>query len=182
MFFLDEKVVYPGHGVAKIARIVEKVIGNNVIKFFELRLINKDMTVLVPIDNVKAAGIRRLSSRENIDAVFRLLAQPAKRTIDHEVVGNNWNKRNKEYQVKLRTGNLIEICKIYRDLKSISCEKELSFGERALLQQTEMLLAEEISAVKNFDENKALEHLRSLVTQQDIIGQAPVSSISQVQL
>src|SRR3990170_1724554 len=140
MFSLDEKVVYPGHGVAKISRIIEKTFGSNIIKFFELQLMSKDMTVLVPVDNVEATGIRPLSSRENIDEVFTILAQPTKKTIDYEAVGNNWNKRNKEYQIKLRTGNLIEIGKIYRDLKSIACEKELSFGERSLLQQTEMLL------------------------------------------
>ena len=73
----------------------------------------------------------------------------------------NWNKRNKDYQCKLRTGDLQEICKIYRDLKNMSVYKELSFGEKALLQQTETLLAQEISLVQNMNEEKAVEHLRS---------------------
>lgn len=163
MYSVNEKVVYPGHGVAVVQQIVEKVVGGRVTKFFELHLLHKDMTVLVPVNNAEAAGIRPLSSQESINAVFDILAKPAKKITDQELVGNNWNKRNKEYQFKLRSGDLVEICKIYRDLKGIAQEKELSFGERLLLQQTEALLVEEISAVENLGEEKALERLRALV-------------------
>lgn len=174
MFSIDEKVVYPGHGVAKIARVVEKKVGGHITKFFELKLMSKDMTVLIPTDNVSSTGIRCLSSSDNIDTAFRILAQPTQKSLDGDSVGSNWNKRNKEYQFKLRTGDLIEICKIYRDLKNIAQYKELSFGERNLLQQVETLLAEEISAVKNFGEDKALEHLRSSVAH-PVLNRAHIS-------
>ncbi|HJZ24235.1 MAG TPA: CarD family transcriptional regulator [Candidatus Babeliales bacterium] len=163
MFSLQEKVVYPGHGVAQVSNVVEKTIGGTVAQFYELRLLSRDMTVLVPVSNVAAAGIRHLSSSEMVDNVFQLLAQPAKKITDHEQLVSSWNKRNKEYQVKLRTGSLVEISKIYRDLKLVALDKELSFGERTLLTQTEALLVEEISAVKNFSEDEAIEWLRSSV-------------------
>ena len=160
MFTLNEKVVYPGHGVAKVNRIIEKIISNKITTFYELTFIHKDMTVLVPTENLPSAGIRKVSSHENIEDVFKLLAEPSKK--GNDLVVSNWNKRNKDYQIKLRSGNVFEISKIYRDLKSISQYKELSFGERNLLNQTETLLAEEISVVKNLGEEKALEHLRAL--------------------
>jgi CarD family transcriptional regulator len=159
-FCLNEKVVYPGHGVAQIHRIVEKLIAGNRACFFELKFLNKDMTILVPTNNLTSVGIRRLSSTEHITDIFKTLMQPSTR-ISYDAV-TNWNKRNKDYQCKLRTGDLLEICKIYRDLKNMSVYKELSFGEKALLQQTEMLLAQEISLVQNMEEEKAVEHLRSL--------------------
>ncbi|MDZ4129509.1 MAG: hypothetical protein U1E02_35885, partial [Hydrogenophaga sp.] len=59
--------------------------------------------------------------------------------------------------------NIQEICKIYKDLRSIEKKKELSFGEKNLLQQTEALLVEEIALVKQVEEEKAVEQLRSLV-------------------
>lgn len=163
MFVLDEKVVYPGHGVAKISRILEKSFAGHSTTFFELKFLNKDMTILVPIDNFDLVGIRRLSSLENINEIFRMLAEPVG-LIHTESSPSNWNKRNKEYQCKLRTGNLRDICKIYRDLKYISSYKELSFGEKNLLQQTEMLLAQEISLVKKVGEDSTVEQLRSLCT------------------
>jgi RNA polymerase-interacting CarD/CdnL/TRCF family regulator len=84
----------------------------------------------------------------------------------HVEIVSNWNKRNKAYQGTLRTGNLQEICSIYRDLKHIENHKELSFGEKSLLQQTELLLAEEISIVKNVEIARAAEQLRTLVGKQ----------------
>ncbi len=161
MFVLDEKVVYPGHGVAKISRIFEKIISGSPTRFFELKFINKDMTILVPVENLEAVGVRRLSSLDSINDIFMMLSEPL-HMMNSESIPSNWNKRNKEYQGKLRTGNLRDICKIYRDLRHMSAYKELSFGEKSLLQQTELLLAQEISLVKKIGEEKMIEQLRSL--------------------
>ena len=161
MFVLDDKVVYPGHGVAKISRIFEKSISGSTTLFFELKFINKDMTILVPVENFEMVGVRKLSSPESINDIFKMLSEPLHIT-NSESMPSNWNKRNKEYQGKLRTGNLRDIGKIYRDLRSMSAYKELSFGEKALLHQTELLLAQEISLVNKIGEEKIIEQLRSL--------------------
>jgi CarD family transcriptional regulator len=166
-FCVKEKVVYPGHGVAQINEIIEKLVAGNKVRFFKLEFLNKDMTILVPTENLTSVGIRRLSSTQHISAIFKTLAQPSQK-ISSEAV-TNWNKRNKDYQCKLRTGDLQEICKIYRDLKNMSVYKELSFGEKALLQQTETLLAQEISLVRNVDKEKAVEHLRSLFNKHHLL-------------
>lgn len=160
MFFLNEKVVYPGHGVAKITRIVEKKVGGKSIKLYELSFLNKDMTILVPIDNIQQTGIRGLSSVKHIKDMLQMLSVPSKKGLQ-ELTSANWNKRNKEYQFRLRSGNLREIGKVYQDLKCIALYKELSFGEKNLLNQTETLLAQEISIVNKLEENKAIEYLRS---------------------
>jgi len=164
MFARNEKVVYPGHGVAIINCIIEKKIAGKITQFFELRFLNKDMTILVPTDNAMEVGIRPLCSAEYINTIFTLIAQPAS-VRQGEAIISNWNKRNKEYQGKLRTGDLLEIGSIYRDLRHIEQYKELSFGEKNLLQQTEMLLVEEISIVKKIDLSNATEYLRGLIGQ-----------------
>lgn len=168
MFRVNDKVVYPGHGVAQINRIVEKIIAGRINLFYELKLLNKDMTVLVPVSNSNnaGAGVRPLSSQEKIDDIFKLLMEPARKIPQQELFTSNWNKRHKEYQLKIRLGNPEDIATIYRDLKRIALFKELSFGEKSLLGQTELLLAEEIAIVKEIEENKAIEHLRSLFNEQ----------------
>lgn len=163
MFSLNEKVVYPGHGVARISRIIEKKLGATTTLFFELKFLSKDMTILVPVSNVESVGIRPLSSTQNITALLKTLTEPLSKH-SNDALSTNWNKRNKEYQGKIRTGDLLEICAIYRDLKRVECSKELSFGEKNLLQQTEALLAEEIALVNQVQEEAAVETLRSLVS------------------
>lgn len=174
MFSINDKVVYPGHGVAKINRIVLKNVGKDQVQFFELKFLNKEMTILVPTGKVNSVGIRRLSSSECVSSIFKFLAEPA-RVASGELALTNWNKRNKEYQGKLRTGNLFEISRIYRDLAHMARQKELSFGEKYLLQQTETLLVEEISLVTKMGHDKTTEQLRSL------LAIPPTSSINSIQ-
>jgi len=162
MFSLKEKVVYPGHGVAEITRIVKKRTGETILNFLELKFINKDMTILVPENNAESVGIRPLSSNKCIQDILKILAEPV-REQHPEQPTVNWSKRNKEYQGQLRTGDLSKICVIYRDLKHISTHKELSFGERSLLNQTEALLVEEISIVEKIQPDAVIERVRSLV-------------------
>lgn len=161
VFAVNDKVVYPGHGVAKINRIVEKIFGKETIHFYELKFLSKDMTVLVPVTNLSSVGIRPLSSATYIKNLLNELAQPVRDIASHELTASNWNKRNKEYQNKIRKGDLFELSEIYRDLKSIARQKELSFGEKSLLQQTEMLLVEEISIVEQLAQEHTLSLLRS---------------------
>ncbi len=160
MYNQNEKVVYPGHGVAVIRRMLERRVGGKATRFYELKFINKDMTILVPLDNLDSIGIRKLSSQKDIGKLFRMFSDPI---IPHKnEVALNWNKRNKEYQGKIRSGKLSEICEIYRDLKHIEKHKELSFGEKSLLHQTELLLAEEIAFACDIQTENATLQLRSL--------------------
>ncbi len=160
MFSLNQKVVYPGHGVAKVVKIFEKKFSDQIATLCELKFTNKDMTVMVAMDKFEEIGIRRLSSSEHIHDVFSSFIKPARRIKDQDFYTSNWNRRNKEYQNKLKTGSLKNISEVYLDLKNLSIEKELSFGEKNLLQKTELLLIEEISAVEDLDVVTAMERLR----------------------
>jgi CarD family transcriptional regulator len=158
MFLVNDRVVYPGYGVALISKLVKRLVSGKTTSFYELKFFNKDMAVLVPEDRLEAVGIRKLSSEQDLEEMFKLLAQPVEK-VSYEVGFNNWNKRNKKYQINLRSGDLLKICQIYRDLAWISQTKELSFGERTLKLKIEQLLIEEISVVRNIDKEKALKVL-----------------------
>lgn len=160
MFNIHENVVYPGYGVARINRILEKNVGGSKIAFYELFFLNKDATVLVPTTNAQSVGLRSLCTEESIDVILTTLAGPAKKIDYYEFAASSWNKRNKEYQLKLRTGSLKEILEIYRDLRFIETQKSLSFGEKELLSHTEALLVEEISIACRLRQEQVIEKLR----------------------
>ena len=79
MFTCLENVVYPGHGVARIKRIVEKNVGGVLTVFYELAFLNKDVTVLVPRESALQVGLRQLSSTDNVDLVFETIGKPVVR-------------------------------------------------------------------------------------------------------
>jgi CarD family transcriptional regulator len=162
MFRLNEKVVYPGHGVATISKVTEKMVGGEKINFYELTLLGKGTTILVPMESAHAIGLRSLTNLEGINRAFLVMSQSVKTSYHHEFSASSWNKRSKQYQSKLRNGGLVELSEVYRDLKLMQTKKELSFGEKELLHRTEELLAEEISLVQNNNEQNTIAKLRSL--------------------
>jgi len=164
-FSLNDKVVYPGHGVAYISKVIEQTVGGSKASFYELSFLNKDATVFVPVTNAGAVGLRSLSSSENIENALQVIAQPARKLHHYEFSASSWNKRNKQYQIKLRRGSLLELSEIYRDLRFIETQKELSFGEKKLLSKAEALLVEEIALVSERNEENTVERLRSLCGQ-----------------
>lgn len=164
MFSKNDKVVYPGQGVAQINDIVEIMVRGVKTKYYELRFLNKAAMILVPVANAESVGMRPLSSPETIKAAFQILMQPAKIVNHYEFTASNWNKRNKKYQLQLRTGHLPDLSEIYRDLRFIETQKELSFGEKNLLNTAEALLVEEISLVQKLSQEKTMEQLRLLST------------------
>lgn len=162
MFRVGDKVVYPGHGVALIESVLQKIVGGNTLKFFKLAFLYKDMTVLVPVDSEgNAIGIRSLSAKKDVDAAINELYKESKKLESIDFTPSSWNKRNKGYQLKIQGGNLIDIASIYRDLMKTSHHKELSFGEKNLLHVAEELLAQEIVIIKNQEKEVVLAELRS---------------------
>ncbi|OGB97099.1 hypothetical protein A3F06_04215 [candidate division TM6 bacterium RIFCSPHIGHO2_12_FULL_36_22] len=177
MLALNDKVVYPGHGVAVISKVLERCIAGNTSKFLELRFLTKEMTILVPADNCNSIGVRGLISKKEVDEVFILLMDLPRKIHPFELNASSWNKRNKSYQADLRTGNLKKIAGIYRDLQHISIHKELSFGERNLLAQTEQLVAQEIALVTVRRSEEVVFQMRSIFTISSTGVNIPVATL-----
>ncbi len=162
MFKLNDNVVYPGHGVAVVEEIVEKQVAGKTISFMKLVFLFKDMTILVPTYNVEAIGIRKPSNQEVIDLVIdELRKKPERRLESIDFTPSGWNRRNKDYQARIQSGKLLDIAKIYRDLMYVAQQKDLSFGERTLLQITEELIAQEMQVIKNSDRELVIQELRT---------------------
>ncbi len=162
MFKQDDKVVYPGYGVAVVEDIIEKLVGDDTILFFKLSFLFKDMTILVPAYNIKTIGIRYPSDKATIDhAIQELDNKPERQLESIDFTPSGWNRRQKNYQLKIQSGILLEIVKIYRDLMYVAKQKELSFGERALLQSTEELILQEVLLVRDVQRSEIIQELRS---------------------
>ena len=162
MFKIKEKVIYPGHGVAAVEEVVEKIVAGSNIRFFKLHFLYKDMTVLVPVNNAPHMAIRHLSSEDKIQKVLNELSKSPERKLENlDFTPSGWNKRNKDYQLKIQGGAIIDLVKIYRELMFVAKQKELSFGERNLLQLTEDLIAQEIEVVMKNNRDTVLRQIRS---------------------
>jgi len=138
MFAIGEYAVCPGDGVGQVCDIEEKDISGEKMSFYKVRIISNGMTVMVPTSSTN--GIRGLVDNGEINNVYQLLN-------DHDVHVDNstWNRRNRDYLAKIKTGSIIEIADVLRALFLLKEKKNLSFGEKKLLEQCREMIAEEIS-------------------------------------
>ncbi len=162
MFNLKDKVIYPGHGVAVIEEIIGKKVVGRDIKFFKLNFLYKDMTILLPLDNMKSSGVRYPSSKVLVKKIFDQFYKEPERKLEYlDFTPSGWNRRNKDYQLKIQSGGITDIAYVYRDLMSVSQQKQLSFGERKLLFMVEDLLHQEIQIVTNQSKSSVLDQLHA---------------------
>ncbi len=162
MFKLHDHVIYPAHGVALVDEISEKKVGENTIQFLTLNFVFKEMTILVPTYNVASIGIRYPSSEQDVNSAIHELSKKPEKMLDSiDFTPSGWNRRHKDYQLKIQMGKLVEVAKIYRDLMYIAQQKDLSFGERVVLQTTEELIAQEIQIIKKKEREAIVQVLRN---------------------
>lgn len=138
MFEIGSYVVCPGHGVGQILNLETKSIGDEEKSFHIVKIISNGMTIMVPTD--KKDGLRVLVGEGEIQDMFSLLN-------DHDIKVDNstWNRRHREYLLKVKTGSILEIADVLRSLFLLKNMKKLSFGERKMMDQCKELLIREIA-------------------------------------
>ena len=155
-FKKGEKVVYPAHGVAVIEEIESRVISGTERRFYMLKILGTEkMTIMIPTENVAQVGLRRVIGKDMVDKIYRILRT---RKVDADT--QTWNRRYREYTEKIKTGSPLEIAKVLRDLLVLKGDKELSFGERKMLDTARSLLVKELSIAKSHPEEQILEELK----------------------
>lgn len=150
MFKVGDIVVYPAHGVAEVESVEDREISGSQLPFFILKILDTQMTVMVPVANVKNVGIRELVDSKGIEEVMDILRQ---RSV--HVDNQTWNRRYREYMEKIKSGSAFEIAEVLRDLNILKRGKELSFGERKMYDTARNLLVNEISISRNINKKEA---------------------------
>jgi CarD family transcriptional regulator len=149
MFKLGDLAVYPAHGVGRIESIETKSIGGKKQDFYIMRILENDMKILIPIHNAEAVGLRELLDTSDISRVYEIL-----KSREVSVNGGTWNRRYREYMEKIKTGSIYELAEVLRDLTVLKGDKELSFGERKMLDTARTLLLKELSIVQEIPEEE----------------------------
>ena len=158
-FKVGEKVVYPAHGVGVIESLQVRNVSGTQKKFYMLRIVDSEMTIMIPTENVQTVGLRRIIGKDMVSKVYKILREKKV-----EVDQQTWNRRYREYTEKIKTGSVLEIAKVLRDLFVLKADKELSFGERKMLDTARNLLVKELAIARSYPEEKIMEELKTIFT------------------
>jgi len=149
MFKVGDLAVYPAHGVGVIERIETKEISGCRQDFYVMRILDNDMIIMIPTNNVDNVGLREIIPQTDVPKLYSIL-----RKRDVQVDNQTWNRRYREYMDKIKTGSVFEVAEVYRDLLMLKLEKDLSFGERKMLDTARNLLVKEISLARQVQEEQ----------------------------
>jgi CarD family transcriptional regulator len=156
-FEVGDKAVYPVHGVAEVVALENRDVGGSKIPVYILKILDTGMKIMVPTTNAGSVGLRDLITSKQVQEVYSILKS---RDVPRDT--QTWNRRYREYMEKIKTGSVFEIAEVLRDLCVLRLTKELSFGERKMLDTARSLLVKEISIAKAMSEEEVEKEFRTI--------------------
>lgn len=138
MFNIGDKILYPPHGAGEIESIEERVVLGKKQSYYIMRMPYEDMTVMIPQEGCEKIGVRYIISEAEAKKVLE--AFRTEKISEDE----NWNRRQRENVVKIKSGNIYEVLSVVKALMIREGTKGLSTSERKMLNMSRKILVSEI--------------------------------------
>lgn len=159
VFQVGDKVVYPMHGAGVIEAIEEREVLGKSQRYYVLRLPISEMQVMVPCENQQTVGLRQVMSEQAFQKVLEVLRAHKTATV------KNWNHRYRMNMEKIKSGNILELAEVVRNLSHRNQEKGLSTGERKMLESARQILLSEIILAQDLEPEQANTFLDGVLAQ-----------------
>lgn len=157
VFAEGDMAVYPAHGVGLIKAIEQQTIGGIDQAFYVMKILDNDMTIMIPTATCDNVGLRAIINKDQVKDVIEILKER-----DIKISSQTWNRRYRDYMEKIKTGSVFEVAIVLRDLFLLKVDKDLSYGERKMLDTAKSLLVKELSLARKVDEEKVEKQIEKL--------------------
>jgi CarD family transcriptional regulator len=157
LFKVGDKVVYPHHGAGTVVKRESREVLGQKREYLTIKILHNDMTVNVPTENAEKVGLRGVIDEEMVKVVVKAL------TGDGTQMPKNWNRRFKHNRDKMKTGDILELAEVVRNLSLRDHEKGLSTGEKQMFVKAKKILASELMYAKAMDEEEAADWLEGVL-------------------
>lgn len=154
-----QMVVYPGHGVCEVSKIRELEVGGKKKEFVVCTTLFSKLTLMCEAERLEATGVRRITSRARIESLLenaKAIEEPGSTT---------WNRRYRECSDRIQTGEFESILNVAILLLSVRLTKDLSFGERKMLDKAYDLMAQELTSVSQLGYASAVSFVTKTLEQ-----------------
>jgi CarD family transcriptional regulator len=153
LYKVGDKVVYPHHGAGTVVKKEKRDVLGEKREYLTIKILHNDMTVNVPSENAEKVGLRKVIGEDMVKVVVKAL------TGGGTQMPKNWNRRFKHNRDKMKTGDILELAEVVRNLSLRDREKGLSTGEKQMFVKAKKILASELMYAKDMDEEEAAEWL-----------------------
>ena len=159
MFHIGDKVVYPMHGAGTIESIEEKEMFGDKSEYYIIKMPMNGMKLMVPTKTATNVGVREVSDGSVTEEVFKILEKPKQEYV-HE---NNWSKRYRANVDKIKSGDILELADVVRDLSHRHMERGLSTGEKKMLTSAKEILISELVLAQDLDHKLVDEEIEQKI-------------------
>jgi CarD family transcriptional regulator len=153
LYKVGDKVVYPHHGAGTVVKKEKREVLGEKREYLTIKILHNDMTVNVPSENAEKVGLRKVIGEDMVKVVVKAL------TGGGTQMPKNWNRRFKHNRDKMKTGDILELAEVVRNLSLRDREKGLSTGEKQMFVKAKKILASELMYAKDLDEDATAEWL-----------------------
>ena len=157
MYKVGDKVVYPHHGAGTVVKRESREVLGEKREYLTIQILHNDMTVQVPAENAEKVGLRKVIEEDMVAMVMSAL------TGGGTAMPKNWNRRFKHNRDKMKTGDIMELAEVVRNLSLRDHEKGLSTGEKQMFVKAKKILVSELMYAKGMDEEEAAEWLDDIL-------------------
>ena len=112
----------------------------------------------VPVSNASGIGLRKPISDKEIKEIFRIL-----KVTDVPFDNQTWNRRYRGFMDKIKTGSIYDVAEVLRDLNRHKANKQLSFGERRMLDESRSLNVKEIAIARAQTDDQVKTEIESII-------------------
>jgi CarD family transcriptional regulator len=166
LYKIGDKVVYPHHGAGTVVKKEKRDVLGEKREYLTIKILHNDMTVNVPSENAEKVGLRKVIGEDMVKVVVKAL------TGGGTQMPKNWNRRFKHNRDKMKTGDILELAEVVRNLSLRDVEKGLSTGEKQMFVKAKKILASELMYAKDMDEEEAAEWLDGVLVGSSSNGSA----------
>ena len=140
IYNVNDYVVYPKHGVGKIAGIEKAKMGGIEITFYKVSVDREKLSLSIPLN--QQSHLRPISTINQVNKAISILKSKPK------IKRTMWSRRAQEYDQKINSGKLYDLTEVVRDLnKKTDIIAEQSYSERQLFEKAYERLKSELEIV-----------------------------------
>lgn len=154
-FAVGDRVVHPHHGPGRVAGIERKELMDGTKRYYVIDIPGRALTLQVPVRKIGDVGVRPAMSPSRLPKVLRTLRSRPRRLPD------DYKERQEQIDAELRTGRVMKLARVVRDLTWHRDRAHLTKRDTDLLKQGQDQLAAEMALVSGDDVAEASELIES---------------------
>lgn len=153
MFEIGDKVVHPHHGAGIVVGIEMRAISDHATEYYVIELAAGNRTLMIPVANAKHIGLRKVVKKSQLAIIRQALsAKP-------DSLPDDFKKRQEGLSERLKSGSLLAVAEVVRNLFWRDRVKKLSPSDMQMLDRAKEMLASELALAQSRQVDEVMEHI-----------------------